>query len=124
MPLRIQMNLTPQEIRNSIQTSADACIAGNAETFASLFTTDAKMIINGNQIVGKTAIEKATAAYLASREQIQVTIHRIIVENNQAVVEWTWEDVKTTTGQQNCTDNAIVIEFKEYLICRWREYSG
>jgi uncharacterized protein (TIGR02246 family) len=112
------------EIRNLIKIAAQACMARDAEAFASLFTTDGALIIAGHQIVGKPAIEKATADYLATREQIQVTIHRIIVENNQAVVEWTWEDTKIETGQRNCAANAIVVEFKAGLICRWREYSG
>lgn len=116
--------MTPREIRNLIKIAASTCMARDAETFTSLFTADAELFMSGHQIVGKAAIKKATTDYLTTCEQIQVNIHQIIVENNQALVEWTWEDIKVKTGQRNRTDNAIVIKFKDGLICRWREYSN
>lgn len=116
--------MTPREIRRVIKIAADACTTGDAETFASLFTTEGKILIAGRQIVGKAAIEKATADYLATRQEIQITLDNILVEDNQAVVEWTWEDTKIETGQRSRTNNAIVVQFKAGLICQWREYYG
>jgi ketosteroid isomerase-like protein len=41
---------------------------------------------------------------------------------DQAVVEWQWRDTEDTTGVRHRADDAMVIDFKDGSIVRWREY--
>ena len=55
---------------------------------------------------------------------MKVETRRILVEGEQAAVEWRWRDRMAGTGRQHSADNAIVIDFKSGLINRWREYKS
>ena len=113
--------MTPTEIRSLIQKAADACMTGNSSAFASLFTSDAEIILPGHRLVGKANIEKVTADYLASLEDIRINIQRIAVEGDRSVVEWCWEDKNKATGEGKRAENTIIVEFESGAITRWQE---
>ncbi|NEO26573.1 MAG: nuclear transport factor 2 family protein [Kamptonema sp. SIO4C4] len=115
--------LPATELRTLIKIAADACQTKNAKAFASLFTATGELIIPGYRFVGKEEIEQVTHSYLGACESVTITIQRIIVEGNQAVVEWVWSSVEKETGKQTYAENAIVVNFKAGAIARWREYS-
>ena len=116
--------MNPEEIREIVQRAGAACIAKDAEGFAALFAETGEIILSGYSLAGKAAIQKATADYLAVLAEVEVEILRILVEGEQAAVEWRWRDRNLATGRQHCADNAIIIDFKSGLITRWREYKG
>jgi len=37
-------------------------------------------------------------------------------------VEWIWKDVEKNTGSQSQAEDAIIVDFREGQINRWREY--
>lgn len=116
--------MTISEIRHFIQKAARSCQQKDATTFASLFASDAELIISNQRIVGRDKIASITADYLANCENIQIEIQNIIVEGNCAVVEWVWRDRKREDGRENCAENAISLTFVDGKIARWREYTA
>ena len=113
--------MTSEQCRSIIQQAAQAWITGDADAFASLFLADGELIVPNNRWVGFAKIRQVTADFVADYE-VEITIQRIIVEGNQAVVEWNWSDKEKATGKCNQAEDAIVIDFREGKICRWREY--
>jgi uncharacterized protein (TIGR02246 family) len=114
--------MTPEEIRFLILQARDAWVREDVTAFATLFSTGGEFIVPGNRWVGKVEIEKAAAIFFADRSDVKITIRRIIIERNQAVVEWHWEDREKVTGRHSQADDAIVIDFQDGKIIRWREY--
>lgn len=111
----------PVEIRAIIQQARDAWVNGDADAFASLFTADGEFLVPGNRWVGQAAIRQVAAEFAANSVGVTVEIRRIIVEGNQAVVEWDWEDTDSS-GRRNRADDVIVVDFVDGQISRWREY--
>lgn len=113
--------LMEAEIQSIIQRARDAWVNGDAEGFASLFTSDGEFLVPGNRWVGQDAIRQVAADFAAHSSNVTVVIHRIIIQNNQAAVEWHWEDTDAS-GHRNQADDVIVIDFVDRRIHRWREY--
>ncbi|MCW6037943.1 nuclear transport factor 2 family protein [Spirulina subsalsa FACHB-351] len=114
--------MTPVEIRDCIRQAAAACIAQDGQAFAALFHPEGELVLPGSRIVGKGEIEQVTTKYLGTCENIRIQIQRVIIDGMQAVVEWLWLDEKKS-GQFSYAENAIVVDFQEGLIVRWREYT-
>ena len=53
---------------------------------------------------------------------VKIDIRRIIVKDNQAAIEWHYEDTEKVTGLRSRADDAIIVDFKNGRISRWREY--
>jgi ketosteroid isomerase-like protein len=60
--------------------------------------------------------------YLKGRAIVTIAIQRILVDGNQAAVEWHYEDTEKATGKRSYSDDAIVIEFQNGRTSYWREY--
>lgn len=114
--------MQPEEIRFIIKQAGDAWMRGDATAFAALFATDGEFIIPGNRWVGKAEIERAAAIFFVNYSDIKIVIQRIIIEGNQAAVEWHWEDREKATGRRSQADDVIVIDWQNGQIVRWREY--
>jgi uncharacterized protein (TIGR02246 family) len=114
--------MQPNEIRNIIQQAQVAWIAGDAAGFADLFTEDGEFIVPGDRWVGRESIRKIAAEFAADYSEVDIEIQRLIIDGDQAVVEWHWEDKQTASGEHNKADDAIVVDFRDGQICRWREY--
>jgi uncharacterized protein (TIGR02246 family) len=113
--------MKPEEIRSLIQKAGDAWMAGDADGWAALFIPDGEFIVPGNRWVGQEEIRKAASDF-ASNYTVKINIRRIIIEGNQAVVEWHWQDTEKATGRLSQADDAIVVDFQAGQISRWREY--
>ncbi|MFQ4141156.1 SgcJ/EcaC family oxidoreductase [Chlorogloeopsis sp. ULAP02] len=111
-----------EEIHSIIQQAAQAWMTGNADAFAELFAPDGKFIVPGNSYVGRTAIQQVTAEFAATHSGVKIEIKQILIDGDRAAVEWTWEDTNNETGKQQKAEDAILVDFKEGLITRWREY--
>ncbi|BAQ65026.1 hypothetical protein [Geminocystis sp. NIES-3709] len=107
-----------------IEKVTQACINKNAFIFASLFSQDGIIILSKNNIINRADIEKITHDYFSVLKYINIEIHSIIIEKNKAFIEWSWSDYNLKTNSEKSQDNVIVLEFKQDLIYRWREYKG
>lgn len=114
-------SLSPS-IRSIIEQAKNCWIEGTADTFASLFTVDGELIVPGYRWVGKKAIRQSVTDFTNHISSVEIKIHRILIEGDQALVEWDWEDTEKATGQKNIANDAIVIDFVDGKIKRWREY--
>jgi uncharacterized protein (TIGR02246 family) len=110
-----------KEIRAYIQQAAHAWETGNSQAFAQLFAPDGIFVVPGQCWQGQAEIATAMEAATAQNPEIKITISKIISEENAAVVEWRWES-QTVDGEKMVADDAIVIEFRDQQITRWREY--
>ncbi|MDM9384156.1 nuclear transport factor 2 family protein [Chlorogloeopsis sp. ULAP01] len=111
-----------EEIHSIIKQAAKAWMTGNADAFAQLFAPDGKFIVPGYSYVGQTAIQQVTAEFAATHSDVKIEIQQILTDGNHAAVEWTWEDTNIETGKQQKAEDAIIVDFNDGLITRWREY--
>ncbi len=113
---------SPNPMHQAIQTARTAWMEGDADAFANLFTESGEFVVPGQVYRGRAQIRAVTAAFSASHSNVQIEIHRLITEGNQIAVEWHWQDTETATGQRTVADDAIVVDFENGQIRRWREY--
>ncbi len=113
--------IQPEQIQQIIQKARHAWIAGDAEAWAALFVNDGEMIVHGRRWIGQQQIRQALADFTANTSGVKIEIRRIIIDGNQAVVEWYWQD-QDKVGRRNQADDVIVVDFKANRISRWREY--
>jgi uncharacterized protein (TIGR02246 family) len=113
---------SPQEIRALVELAKNAWIDRDADALAQLFTPDAQLIVPGQRWQGQAKIREEVAKFARQYTDVQITIHRTIVDGNQAAVEWHYEDTETATGKHSQADDAIVIEVNNGRISYWREY--
>ncbi len=113
---------SPQEIRAIVEQAQNAWIARDADALAQLFTPDGELIVPGQRWQGQAKIREEVAKFSRLYTDVQITIHRTIVDGNHAAVEWHYEDTEKATGKRSQADDAIVIEVKNGRISYWREY--
>ncbi len=113
---------SPQEIRAIVERAKNAWVARDADALAQLFTPDAQLIVPGQRWQGQAKIREEVAKFSRLYTDVQITIHRTIVDGNHAAVEWHYEDTEKATGKRSQADDAIVIEVKNGRISYWREY--
>lgn len=111
-----------EEMRSVIKQARDAWVRQDANTLAGLFTPDGELIVPGSRWQGQTRIREEVNRFAQQSSGVQIDIRRIILAEDSAVVEWHYEDTERATGQRNVADDAIVIDFKDGRIKRWREY--
>jgi uncharacterized protein (TIGR02246 family) len=109
-------------VQSLVERAATSWSKGDAKAFAALFMPDGEFVVPGQRVVGIEAIEKVASAFAKSHAHVNIKIQRVIVDRHQAVVEWQWEDTENSTGKQTQADDAIVIDFVDGRIKRWREY--
>jgi uncharacterized protein (TIGR02246 family) len=81
-----------------------------------------KFVVPGNSYVGSTAIRQVAKEFAETHSSVKIEIKQILTDGNHAVVEWFWVETANQTGRQQKAEDAIVIDFKDGLITRWREY--
>jgi uncharacterized protein (TIGR02246 family) len=111
-----------EAVRSCIQQAADAWMTGNAAQFVDLFDTDGEFIAPGNRWVGKAAIHQAFEQFMQEYAEIKITIQQILVDGDRVAVEWQWQETEKSTQKRNLADDAILVDFHNGLIQRWREY--
>ena len=113
---------SPQEIRAIVEQAKNAWVARDADALAQLFTPDAQLIVPGQRWQGQAKIREEVAKFARLYTDVQITVHRTIVDGNRAAVEWHYEDTEKATGKRSQADDAIVIEVTNGRISYWREY--
>lgn len=114
-------NLSRSEIASVIETARNAWVSGDADAFTNLFAEDGEFIVPGQIFRGREAIRAVMAEFSQTRTNVQIDIQRTIIDGDQAVVEWRWQDTDAA-GQQTIAEDAIVVDFAGTQISRWREY--
>lgn len=114
--------LSVAAIRAKIDQAKESWVRGDAAAFAALFTDQGELIVPGDRWSGPAAIRQIAADFAANSTNVTIKIQRVLIEGNQALVEWHWEDTERSTGKRNRADDAIVIDFTGDRINRWREY--
>ena len=109
-------------MRTVIEQARDAWVARDANALAQLFTPDGELIVPGQRWQGRAKIREEVTHFAQQYSDVKIDIRRIIIEDNQAAVEWHYEDVEKATGLRNKADDAIIVDFKNGRISRWREY--
>ena len=111
-----------KDIRTLIEQARNAWVARDAHAISQMFTPNGELIVPGQHWQGREEIRAQVDRFAQQYVDVKVDIQRIIIEGNQAVVEWHYEDTEKATNLRNKADDAIVIDFKDGLIERWREY--
>lgn len=114
--------MTSDSIRQLIHQAREAWATLDANGVAQLFTPQGELIVPGQRWQGRAAIQQAVEEFASQSTDIDIQIHRILVEGNQAMVEWSWTETDRATGQRSRADDAIAVEIQDGLIQRWREY--
>ncbi|EKV02798.1 hypothetical protein Lepto7375DRAFT_5060 [Leptolyngbya sp. PCC 7375] len=110
------------DIQVLVEAARQAWLTGNGNAFAILFNDQGEFIVPGNRWVGHHQIHQAVVDYAAAYDEVDITLHRVIQDGNQIVIEWTWQDREKTTGKYSRAEDAIVVDLDQGRIRRWREY--
>ncbi|MEH2287232.1 nuclear transport factor 2 family protein [Nostoc sp.] len=121
-PLFASQSMNQQDIQILIEKAKDAWIAQDIDALAQMFTVDGELIVPGQYWRGQERIREELTHFKQQYSDIKIQIHRIIIGENQAAVEWYYEDTEKATGLCNKADDVIVVDFKDSQISRWREY--
>lgn len=110
------------DMRTLLKQARDAWVARDADALARLFAPDGEIIVPGQRWQGQAKIREEVTRFAQQYSDVKIEIKRIIVKDNQAAVEWYYEDTEKATGLRNKADDAIIVDFKDGRISRWREY--
>ncbi|MBD2778338.1 nuclear transport factor 2 family protein [Iningainema tapete] len=111
-----------EEMRMIIEKARDAWIAQDANAITQLFTPNGELIVPGQKWQGQERIRQEVTNFALANYQVKIEIRRIIFAENQAAVEWYYEDTDKASGRRNQADDVIMIDFQNGYISRWREY--
>jgi uncharacterized protein (TIGR02246 family) len=117
-----QNNMNQEEIRALIEKARSAWANQDVDALVQMFTVDGEIILPGQKWQGQAKIREEITNFVQQYSNIKIDIRRILIENNQAAIEWYYEDTEKVTGHRNKADDVIVIDFKDGCISRWREY--
>jgi uncharacterized protein (TIGR02246 family) len=110
------------QIQSLIQKARDAWMRLDAEAWANLFIEQGELVVPGDRWLGRAALRKAVVDYGAAYTNVKIEIRRVLIEDNQALVEWYWQAQEKATGRIDKADDAIVVDVQDQRIARWREY--
>ncbi len=111
-----------QDVESLIEKAREAWIAQDADALTQLFTPDGELMIPGQMWLGQGRIREEVTHFAQRYKDVKIDIQRIIVDHNQAAVQWHYEDTEKNTGRRNQADDVIIVDFKDGRISRWREY--
>jgi uncharacterized protein (TIGR02246 family) len=114
--------MTNEDMQAAILHQIRAWEQGDAEGLANGFTPDGEIVVSGKVIPGREALQATVRRFSGRHSDVKVTLGRIVYGEECAAVEYRWEDTKNETGQRYVADDAVWVDFRDGLICRWREY--
>lgn len=122
MDISANQNSSQQNIYSLIEQAKSAWIDRNADTLSQLFTLDGELVVPGESWKGRQKIREEIAKFSRQYKDVAITIHRVIIDGNQAAVEWQYEDTEIATNKRNLANDVIILEVKDGQISYWREY--
>ncbi|KOP25457.1 hypothetical protein AMR41_16935 [Hapalosiphon sp. MRB220] len=121
MNVLAQSSIKP-DIPAIIEQAKEAWVNLDGNALAKLFTPDGELIVPGHRWQGQAEISKAVSSVAQQSQDIKIDIERIMICGEQAVIEWHYQETEKTTHHRKTTDDAIVVDFRDGQISRWREY--
>ncbi len=122
MDISVSQNESQPYIRSLIEQAKDYWVACDADALAQLFTLDGELIVPGQRWQGQERIREEISKFAQQYTDVRIAIQRVLIDGNQAAVEWHYEDTEKATGKRSQSDDAIFIEFHNGRISCWREY--
>ncbi|MBF1990919.1 MAG: nuclear transport factor 2 family protein [Fischerella thermalis M48_A2018_028] len=110
------------DIPTIIYQAKDAWVTLDGDALAQLFTPDGELIVPGHRWQGQAEISEAVSLVAQQSQDIRIDIERMIISGEQAVIEWRYQETEKATNHRKTTDDAIVVDFRDGRIRRWREY--
>ena len=116
--------MTKSTYNDLITGAITACQNRNADDFTSLFTVDAQIQLDSQTNLDRSQIYPITKDYFKQLKFIKIDVIAIAINEGEktAFIEWVWTDFNLQKDKENSHQNTIVLEFKDNLIYRWREY--
>ncbi|WP_225889165.1 nuclear transport factor 2 family protein [Halomicronema hongdechloris] len=105
-----------------IQLARRAWLQGDGQAFATLFGPTGEFIVPGQCWQGPEAILQACQTFMATHQVTAIDIRNVVIQENRAMVEWSWQEVERSSGQVSTAEDAIAIDIQGTHIQRWREY--
>ena len=95
-PLVTSQSMNQQDMQILIEKAKDAWVAQDVDALAQLFTVDGELIVPGQCWRGQARIREGLANFKQQYSDIKIDIQRILIGENQAAVEWYYEDTGAT----------------------------
>ncbi len=117
-----QKNMNQQEIRTLIEKARHAWVNQDVDALVQMFAAEGEIILPGKKWQGRAKIKEEITNFAQQYANVKIEIRRILIDHNQAAVEWHYEDTEKATGHRHKADDVIMIDFQDGCISRWREY--
>ncbi|MDF5733011.1 MAG: nuclear transport factor 2 family protein [Rhizonema sp. PD38] len=118
----VNQSMRQQDVQSLIEKAREAWIAQDADALTQMFTPDGELIVPGKTWLGQKRIREEVTHFAQQYKDVKIDIQRIIIDHNQATVQWHYNDTEKNTGRRNQADDVIIVDFKDSRISRWREY--
>lgn len=112
----------PSNIQQLVERQANAWETADSDKIIADFAEDCLFVVPGSTLRGQQEIKEAAESYFAEFTDTQVTIKRIIANENEGAVEWDWREKNKKTGETSKAEDAIIFELEDGKIKYWREY--
>ncbi len=109
-------------IQQIVERQANAWETADSDKIIADFAEDSLFIVPGFTLKGKQQIKDSAESYFAEFTDTKITIKRIIGNESQGAVEWSWSEKNKKTGETSQAEDAIVFELESGKIKYWREY--
>jgi len=109
-------------IERLIYRQKNAWETRDIEAILADFAPNCVFITPKSRYEGVEAVRKVVEGFVGTKAKAQITIHRIMVDGDQAAVEWTWQETRPSSDEIIIVKDAIILEVVEGKIVYWREY--
>ncbi|MEO0801667.1 MAG: nuclear transport factor 2 family protein [Cyanobacteria bacterium J06642_2] len=116
-----EATLSEEDVRQVFDQVIEAWTTPNPDLLVDVYAEDGEFVLPGEVFSGKDAIRELATAYTADHE-IAVDLKRVVVVGNFAFAEWVWNDTDKASGETSQFDEAVVVDFEDGKVKRWREY--
>jgi uncharacterized protein (TIGR02246 family) len=119
---QIQLMSNSSPIQDLVQRQRQAWLTGDINKIIADFAEDCLFIVSSSRLQGKQQVQQAAEDFFTSNSVVEIEIHRIIENENQAAIEWSWSEVNRQTGERSYAEDAIIFALEQGKIKYWREY--
>lgn len=120
---KVAKTMNIDQARNLVARQARAWEAADLDAILAEFAPAACFISPGGRWQGSTAIRNAAESFFAGVTGVQVIITRVLIDGEQGAAEWTWRELRRTTGRWHEAEDAIIFQVgADGKIVYWREY--
>ncbi|WP_346291647.1 nuclear transport factor 2 family protein [Sphaerothrix gracilis] len=117
------MTLSPASAQALVARQAEGWGNADPDQIVADFATDCQFIAPGQHLLGRSQVYQAATEFFAANNRVEITVQRVISQENAVAVEWQWHETNLQTGQQQQADDAIIIQLNnQQQIVYWREY--